>query len=125
MVSLRLSHCHSASETFIGRLCWRTRSRTVRRTSSSLTRRSVAVLRSSLVAMRTMDFRGSGLGKSRVPSPQSRTPTRATPLALFRGDLTQRGYHAEVLPTLDLDDDGNVEAERGGVCGRPGEIFSP
>src|ERR1044071_5716192 len=56
MVSLRLSHCHSASDTFMGRLCWRTRSRTVRRTSSSFSRSSVAVFRSSSDARRRMAF---------------------------------------------------------------------
>ena len=34
------SHCHSASDTFIGRLCFATRSRTFRRTSSSALRSS-------------------------------------------------------------------------------------
>src|SRR6266550_424041 len=76
MVSLRLSHCHSASETFIGRLCWRTRSRTVRRTSSSLRRSSLAILRSSAVATRRIDLRGSGLGAgdSGLPEPPAPSP---------------------------------------------------
>src|SRR6266513_485250 len=97
MVSLRLSHCHSASETFIGRLCWRTRSRTVRRTSSSLTRRSVAVLRSSLVAMRTMDFRGSGLGVGGSGSPESRVPSPEPPHAPHRSH-----FFAAISPNADI-----------------------
>src|SRR2546425_2574618 len=54
MVSLRRSHCHSASETFIGRPCSRTRSRTLRRTSSSARRSCSAACTSSRVARRRM-----------------------------------------------------------------------
>src|SRR2546422_3377609 len=50
---------------------------------------------------------------------------RATALALFLCHATQRRYDAKVLSALYLDDHGNVEAERGGVFGRPGEVFSP
>src|SRR2546425_7513995 len=50
---------------------------------------------------------------------------RATALALFLCHATQRRYDAKVLPALYLDDHGNVEAERGSVFGRPGEVFSP
>src|SRR6267143_6331066 len=53
MVSLRRSHCHSASETFMGRSWSRTRSRTLRRTSSSVRRSSVSTRRSPTVARRT------------------------------------------------------------------------
>src|SRR5467141_138250 len=53
MVSLRRSHCHSASETFMGRAWSRTRSRTLRRTSSSVRRSSASVRRSPAVARRT------------------------------------------------------------------------
>src|SRR6267378_5711361 len=53
MVSLRRSHCHSASETFMGRAWSRTRSRTLRRTSSSVRRSSASVRRSPDVARRT------------------------------------------------------------------------
>src|SRR6266550_1006778 len=53
MVSLRRSHCHSASETFMGRAWSRTRSRTLRRTSSSVRRSSRSTRRSPSVARRT------------------------------------------------------------------------
>src|SRR6185503_10486560 len=53
MVSLRRSHCHSASDTFIGRPWSRTRSRTLRRTSSSVRRSSLSTRRSPSVARRT------------------------------------------------------------------------
>src|SRR5437660_2810388 len=54
MVSLRRSHCHSASVTFIGRVWDRTRSRAWRRTSSSPRRSSSEVATSLPVARRTM-----------------------------------------------------------------------
>src|SRR6266850_6102688 len=53
MVSLRRSHCHSASETFMGRPWSPTRSRTLRRTSSSARRSSLSTRRSLSVARRT------------------------------------------------------------------------
>src|SRR6266581_3623847 len=53
MVSLRRSHCHSASDTFIGRPWSRTRSRTLRRTSSSVRRSSRSTRTSPSVARRT------------------------------------------------------------------------
>src|SRR5712692_7819759 len=53
MVSLRRSHCHSASETFIGRLCDRTRCRAVRRASSSSSRSRSDTSTSARVARRT------------------------------------------------------------------------
>src|SRR5438105_235821 len=68
MVSLRLSHCHSASDTFIGRSCWRTRSRTARRTSSSFSRSCCAVFTSSSAAFRRME--GGGLAFSLLQAPQ-------------------------------------------------------
>src|SRR2546421_9544943 len=70
MVSLRLSHCHSASDTFIGRSCWRTRSRTARRTSSSFSRSCCAVFTSSSTALRRMEGRGVGGAFSLLQAPQ-------------------------------------------------------
>src|SRR6059036_869642 len=54
MVSLWRSHCHSASETFMGRPCSVTRVRTVRRTSSSCWRSWSATATSPDEARRTM-----------------------------------------------------------------------
>src|SRR5438477_4587670 len=70
MVSLRLSHCHSASDTFIGRSCWRTRSRTARRTSSSFSRSCCAVFTSASAALRRMDGGGVGGAFSLLQAPQ-------------------------------------------------------
>src|SRR5881398_2585913 len=62
MVSFFLSHCHSASETFIGRACCCTRSITLRRTASSSSCSRSAWAVSSGLARRTMRC-GAGGGE--------------------------------------------------------------
>src|SRR5439155_268959 len=59
MVSFFRSHCHSASETFIGSACCCTRSMTLRRTGSSSSCSRSAVRVSSGVARRTMRCSGA------------------------------------------------------------------
>src|SRR5438128_2900016 len=62
MVSFFRSHCHSASETFIGSTCCCTRSMTLRRTASSSSWSRSAVWVSSGVARRTMRRSGVAVG---------------------------------------------------------------
>src|SRR5437773_4211467 len=65
-VSFFLSHCHSASDTFIGRVCCFTRSITLRRTSASSWCSRSASAASSGLARRTM--RRSGVGGAAAAS---------------------------------------------------------
>src|SRR5213080_3466401 len=82
MVSFFRSHCHSASETFIGSTCCCTRSMTLRRTASSSSWSRSAVWVSSGVARRTMRRSGAagGAGTGAGAAPAARLhPWHAAP----------------------------------------------
>src|SRR5213083_508123 len=79
MVSFFRSHCHSASETFIGSACCCTRSMTLRRTGSSSSCSRSAVLVSSGVARRTMRRSGAAGGAGDVAPAARLHPWHAVP----------------------------------------------
>src|SRR5689334_1119272 len=84
MVSFLRSHCHSASETFIGRACSWTRSIAWRRTSPSSRARPAATAASSAVARRSTRRAGADGGAAAarlqpVQPPPSPPPPPAEP----------------------------------------------
>src|SRR5882724_9796725 len=121
MVSLFRSHCHSVSLTFITRLWVRTRSITLRRTSSSERRASLCWRMSSGVARRRTALSGSSGEGAAVSPGAGPTAAGAGGAALLGRDVADGGDLGEVLAPLDLDDDRLLDAKRRRVV-RPGEV---